>query len=106
MCMGQILKEALDIRLHSNSFSGDADFMLGQVSQPVNNILKQFRVPFSGIKAKHSSQTVKLSGVYSLQVWPSICTVLRYNEWQDKLRYKQQDSLCHFVHYCDRIEPY
>jgi hypothetical protein len=28
--MGQILKEAVDIQLHSNSFSGDADFMLGQ----------------------------------------------------------------------------
>jgi len=28
MCMGKILKEAVDIQLHSNSFSGDADFLL------------------------------------------------------------------------------
>jgi len=48
MCTEQILKETVDIQLHSNSFSGDADFMLGQVWQPVNNMLKQFRASFSG----------------------------------------------------------
>jgi len=48
MCMEQILKEVADVQLHSNSFSGDVDFMLGQVWQPVNNMLKQFRASFSG----------------------------------------------------------
>jgi hypothetical protein len=48
MCMEQILKGTVDIQLHSNIFSGDADFVLGQVWQPMNNMLKQFRASFSG----------------------------------------------------------
>jgi hypothetical protein len=47
MNIDQILNEAVDIQLHPNNFNGYADFILRQVWQPANNMLKQFRESFS-----------------------------------------------------------
>lgn len=78
MCTEQILKETVDIQLLSNSFSGDADFMLGQVWQPVNNMLKQFRVSFSGNQgqAQQSLDCQAVRPVFTSSLVIDVCSAL------------------------------
>jgi hypothetical protein len=76
MCMEQILKDAVYIQLPSNIFCGDADFMLGQVWQPVNNMLKQMRASFSGYQGQ-AQQSLDCHAV--MPVFPSSLIIDMYD---------------------------